>query len=68
MPSSVDYMWAELTWFFHKSAVGITNMILAAACYPETQRRVQEELDKVVGENRSKSQCTASHECLTMLH
>ncbi|KAG9310416.1 cytochrome P450 [Chiua virens] len=34
------------------SAVAITNMILAAACYPETQRKVQEELDEVVGKDR----------------
>lgn len=37
----------------HKTAVGITNMILAAACHPEAQRRVQEELDMVVGKDRS---------------
>ncbi|KAH0838823.1 cytochrome P450 [Lanmaoa asiatica] len=34
------------------SAVGITNMIMAAACYPEAQRQVQEELDMVIGKER----------------
>ncbi|KAF8549254.1 cytochrome P450 [Imleria badia] len=34
------------------SAVAITNMIMAAACYPEAQKRVQEELDMVVGKDR----------------
>ncbi|KAG6334916.1 hypothetical protein ID866_4177 [Astraeus odoratus] len=35
------------------SAVGIMNMILAAACYPEAQTRVREELDAVVGKDRT---------------
>ncbi|KAF8549342.1 cytochrome P450 [Imleria badia] len=35
------------------SAVAITNMILAAACYPEAQRRVQKELDMVIGKDRT---------------
>jgi len=34
------------------SAVAITNMILAAACHPDAQRRIQEELDMVVGKDR----------------
>ncbi|KAF9235736.1 cytochrome P450 [Melanogaster broomeanus] len=34
------------------TAVGITNMIMAAACHPEAQARVQEELDDVVGRGR----------------
>ncbi|KAH7884150.1 cytochrome P450 [Phlebopus sp. FC_14] len=34
------------------TAVGITTMIMAAACYPEAQARVQEELDMVVGRDR----------------
>ncbi|KAG9310417.1 cytochrome P450 [Chiua virens] len=34
------------------TANAVTNMILAAACYPEAQRRVQEELDRVVGNDR----------------
>jgi len=34
------------------SAVTITNMIVAAACYPEAQRRVQEELDIAFGKDR----------------
>lgn len=29
-------------------------MILAAACYPEAQKRVQDELDTIVGKDRSK--------------
>ncbi|KAF9221215.1 cytochrome P450 [Gyrodon lividus] len=35
------------------TAVGITTMIMAAACHPEAQRRVQEELDMVVGMDRT---------------
>jgi cytochrome P450 len=34
------------------TAVAITNMIMAAACYPKAQARVQEELDVVVGRGR----------------
>jgi len=34
------------------TAVVITNMIMAAACHPEAQSRVQEELDEVVGKDR----------------
>ncbi|KAH7922200.1 cytochrome P450 [Leucogyrophana mollusca] len=34
------------------TAVSITNMIMAAACYPEAQKKVQAELDKVVGRDR----------------
>ncbi|KAH7923755.1 cytochrome P450 [Leucogyrophana mollusca] len=34
------------------TAVAITNCIMAAACHPEAQARVQEELDMVVGPNR----------------
>jgi cytochrome P450 len=34
------------------SAVATTNMIMAAACHPEAQKRVQEELDMVVGKDR----------------
>ena len=30
-------------------------MIIAAACYPEAQRQVQEELDMVFGKDTSKS-------------
>ena len=37
----------------YKSAVAITNMIMAAACYPEAQRQVQEELDMVFEKDRS---------------
>ncbi|KAF8639385.1 hypothetical protein AX17_001541 [Amanita inopinata Kibby_2008] len=33
------------------SAISIT--VLAAACYPEAQRRVQEELDQVIGRDRA---------------
>ena len=40
----------------HQSAVAITNMIVAAACHPEAQRRVQEELDMVFGKDKCKSQ------------
>lgn len=29
-------------------------MILAAACYPEAQTRVQEELDMIIGRDRRK--------------
>lgn len=52
MPLSVDQCKLDL-YDFRKSAVGITNMILAAARYPDAQRRVQEELDMVVGNDRS---------------
>ena len=52
MPLSVDQCKLDLH-DFRKSAVGITNMILAAARYPDAQRRVQEELDMVVGNDRS---------------
>ncbi|KAI9572527.1 cytochrome P450 [Boletus coccyginus] len=34
------------------NAVVITNVIRAAACYPEAQRRVQGELDMVVGRDK----------------
>ncbi|KAF8553149.1 cytochrome P450 [Imleria badia] len=34
------------------SAIAITNMIMAAACYPEAQKRVQEELDMIIGRDR----------------
>ncbi|KIJ65429.1 hypothetical protein HYDPIDRAFT_110496 [Hydnomerulius pinastri MD-312] len=34
------------------TSVGITTMIMAAACHPEAQSRVQEELDMVVGSDR----------------
>jgi len=47
---------------YHKSAAAITNVIMAAACYPEAQIRVQEELDMVVGRDKSKYQCFNSHE------
>ena len=36
-------------------------MIMAAACYPEAQRRVQEELDMVFGKDRRKSQRFDGH-------
>jgi cytochrome P450 len=34
------------------TASAISVSVLAAACYPEAQRRVQEELDQVIGRNR----------------
>lgn len=34
------------------TASGISIAIMAAACYPETQRKVQEELDAVIGNER----------------
>lgn len=34
------------------TASGITITIMAAACYPEAQRWVQEELDQVLGGER----------------
>ncbi|KAG6331177.1 hypothetical protein ID866_7914 [Astraeus odoratus] len=34
------------------TATGIMSMILAAACHPEAQTRVWEELDAVVGKDR----------------
>lgn len=37
-----------------KSAVGIMSIILAAACHPEAQARVREELDLVVGRDRGR--------------
>ena len=72
MPHSIDHNVDRTNVVCHKSAVAITNMILAAACYPEAQRRVQEELDTVIGKNRSKSQRFDRrfdvHECLTTTH
>ncbi|PPQ68178.1 hypothetical protein CVT24_005065 [Panaeolus cyanescens] len=35
------------------TASGISIAIMAAACYPETQRKVQEELDAVIGSERA---------------
>ncbi|KAF9223306.1 cytochrome P450 [Gyrodon lividus] len=35
------------------TAVGITTLIVAAACHPEAQARVQEEIDVVVGKDRA---------------
>ncbi|KAF8448802.1 cytochrome P450 [Boletus edulis BED1] len=35
------------------TASGITMMIMAAVCHPEAQARVQAELDKVVGKDRT---------------
>ncbi|KIK94478.1 hypothetical protein PAXRUDRAFT_827945 [Paxillus rubicundulus Ve08.2h10] len=35
------------------TAVGITTLVLAAACHPEAQARVQEEIDAVVGKDRA---------------
>ncbi|KIJ62870.1 hypothetical protein HYDPIDRAFT_176296 [Hydnomerulius pinastri MD-312] len=35
------------------TAVGITTLIMAAACHPEAQARVQEEIDMVVGRDRA---------------
>ncbi|KIJ14417.1 hypothetical protein PAXINDRAFT_135014 [Paxillus involutus ATCC 200175] len=35
------------------TAVGITTLILTAACHPEAQARVQEEIDAVVGKDRA---------------
>ncbi|KAG9313182.1 cytochrome P450 [Chiua virens] len=34
------------------TAAGISTMIMAAACYPDAQARVQDELDDVVGSER----------------
>ncbi|KIJ11532.1 hypothetical protein PAXINDRAFT_84362 [Paxillus involutus ATCC 200175] len=34
------------------TAVGITTLMLAAACHPEAQARVQEEIDTVIGKDR----------------
>ena len=39
-------------------------MVLAAACHPDAQRRVQEELDMVVGKDRSEVSALQSHGCL----
>ena len=63
MPSS-DYAMDRTNIVCRKSAVGITNMIMAAACYPEAQKRVQEELDMVVGKDRSKCHPSDIHEYL----
>lgn len=56
-PLDIDYCnkVTSLNTTPHKTAVTMTNMILAAACYPEAQIRVQEELDMVVGKDRSES-------------
>ncbi|KAF8549251.1 cytochrome P450 [Imleria badia] len=50
------------------SAVAITNMIMAAACYPEAQKRVQEELDMVIGKDRSKLPTWEDSESLPQVH
>ncbi|OJA21348.1 hypothetical protein AZE42_12222 [Rhizopogon vesiculosus] len=34
------------------TSVGLTNIIMAAACYPLAQAKVQEELDRVIGSDR----------------
>ena len=34
------------------TASAISVSVMAAACYPEAQRRVQEELDQVIGRDR----------------
>jgi len=48
------------------SAVGITNMVLAAARYPDAQRQVQEELDMVVGNDKTPT--WADSESLPQVH
>ncbi|KAG2071611.1 cytochrome P450 [Suillus decipiens] len=37
----------------HTTAVGITNMIMAAACHPLAQAKVHEELDMIIGFDRA---------------
>lgn len=37
------------------TASAISVGVLAAACYPEAHRRVQEELDAVIGRERGES-------------
>jgi hypothetical protein len=56
MLHSIDHNVDRTNLVCHKSAVTITNMIVAAACYPEAQRRVQEELDIAFGKDRCKCQ------------
>jgi hypothetical protein len=68
---SIDHHVDRTNMVCHKSAVAISNMIMAAACYPEAQRRVQEELDMVFEKDRCKCQRFDrrfdSRECLTTL-
>ena len=72
MPHSVDYNVDRTNMVCHKSAVAITNMIMAAACYPDAQRRVQEELDMVFGKDRCMprrfDRPLDNFECLTTMH
>ena len=35
------------------TASAISVALMAAACYPEAQRKVQEELDQVIGKDRA---------------
>ncbi|KAF9223307.1 cytochrome P450 [Gyrodon lividus] len=38
---------------FDTTAAGITTLVMTAACHPEAQARVQEEIDAVVGKDRA---------------
>jgi hypothetical protein len=45
-------VWLAFTPFGVQTASAISILVLAAACFPQAQVKVQEELDLVVGKDR----------------
>jgi hypothetical protein len=50
--SHATYQSQQTYSFLAQTAVGITAMIMAAACHPLAQAKVHEELDTVIGSDR----------------